>query len=162
MPVELVVSEVAMGHNHSALCDSPPDTVLQDTGEISPEICVDISDIEEKCKALVNAGVTLGDNANIGKPEGQVEMVADNPDKCGEICYDMPGTTEVDGGPLQVQEGNNPKINKVSIKGIESQIKEPLLLNYLKGGPQGKWAGDPFSSTPVKSHGGVFVVPKSV
>lgn len=86
MPVELVASDVAMGDNYSALCNSPPDTALQDTGEISPEICVDISDIEEKCKPLVNADfVILGDNKNIGRVGGQVEMFTDKPDKCDDV-----------------------------------------------------------------------------
>lgn len=60
------------------------------------EICVDTSEIEKKCKALVNAYfVTLGDIKNIGRSEAQVERVAANSKKGDEMYNGMTDKTEV-------------------------------------------------------------------
>lgn len=106
--MELVYSEVAIGDNHSTACDSSPYTALPNT-EISYDKCIDISDMDNKCNALVNFNglVTIGDNENNGRPHGQVNMVAANPEKCNEVGNALTDTVdkncEVKVGPLQVQ-----------------------------------------------------------
>ncbi|CAI9580950.1 unnamed protein product [Staurois parvus] len=56
VPVELVDSSIAMGDNHSTLCTWSPDTALPNI-EINSDKGVDVSDHEEKCKALVNVDI---------------------------------------------------------------------------------------------------------
>ncbi|PIO30788.1 hypothetical protein AB205_0141300, partial [Aquarana catesbeiana] len=92
--VELRVSDVAMVDNNSTLCDSPPGTALQNTGEMSSDKCGDILDNEEKCNALVNVSVTMSNDKNKGRPDGQGDMVAVNLKKYRKMNNGMTDTEQ--------------------------------------------------------------------